>query len=216
MNDAVEAAKSPEVFDLNKFLSDSAYPVQDVTVHNDAYSVNEKLKVMERIAELQDEIKQAELAAKKTQRTLGETANAATDPAMSEELAKLHHQLDEWDAVIAKSAITLHLQGMPPEIVEQISAKHFPEVDKDYSNTPEEQARDYELIARTVIRITAADGSTSTAPLTGDDIKALRSKLLTGEYDKLVKAVSRVTLNGALFEIAADASFLGRRSDVAG
>ena len=214
MNDAVETAKSPGVFDLNKFLSDTSYPVQDVTVHGDGYAVNEKLKVMERIIELQEQIKSAETIAKAKQRTLGE--EVPVDPKLTEALAELEVKITEWDAVIDASAITFTLQGMPPEIVEQISAKYFIDPKRDYTNSEEENNRDYEIMARTVIKITDFQGNVSTSVYAPEDMAALRKRLLEGEYNKLVQGVSRVTLNGALFEIAADASFLSRRTNVAG
>lgn len=217
MNDAVEAAKAPGVFSLDKFLIDLAYPEETVVVHTDAFAVNELLKLREERDALEAKLAAAlkSNSGKRTTRTVGgEDEGAQAD--ITAELEALQAKIDEWIERVDSSALTFELRGMPPRIVEAITSKHFTDPKADYTGTPEEQARDYELIAKSVVAVTNADGAEDRTAFDPDRVKELRGALLSEEYYKIVAGVAHVNLNGALFDQATDASFLSRRSDVAG
>lgn len=216
----VEAFKAPGTFSLDKFLVDAAYPTETVTVFTDAYSVNEYLKLQVERDRVNDKIKDAEesnrIAAREHQRTVGgDTGPELVD---TSDLVILVNELEakmaEWDDKVAKSGLVFEVRGMPPAIVELISSKYFTDRKKDYANTPEEDARDFELVAKSIIKVTGPDGSESTTFYV-DDVKLLKGKLVDGQYMKLIAAVAHVNLNGALFDQATDASFLSRRTNLA-
>ena len=218
MSDTVEAAKAPGVFSLDQFLAGVAYPVEEVTVFTDAFSVNELLKLRGQRAEAEGKLAKAEQAkrsAKKEQRTI--SGDAEPTPVVDPEtLEALQDDIDKLDAQVAKSALHFKLRGMPPHIVEAVTKKHFTDPKKEYENTPEESARDYELVAKTIIGVTDVDGNTATEEITPEYVEKLKGALLSDEYGKIIRQVAHVNLNGALFDEATDASFLSGRSDVAG
>ena len=216
----IEAFTKPGVFSLDNFLVDTAYPVEEVTVFTDAYSVNEYLKLADEKAKVEQKIKDANLLNSEAQRNHARTVGGDTGPDLldTHDLEILVQELDikmaEWDEKVSKSGIVFEVRGMPPGIVDTISAKYFTDRKKDYSNTVEEDERDFELIAKSIIKVTGPDGS-ATTEFDVDDVKILKAKLVDGQYMKLVGVVAHVNLNGALFDQATDASFLSRRSNLA-
>jgi hypothetical protein len=218
MNEVVEAAKAPGVFSLDKFLVNVAYPKETIKVHTDAYGVNELLKLRAERDQLEAKVAAAMKAKKdqkRTSRTVGGDDPMDTSD-IEAELETLQVKIDEWIEKIDGSELTFELQGMPPKIVDTITKKHFVDPKADYTNTTEEEERDYELIGKSIICVTNAEGDEDRTPFDTDRVKELRGKLLTEEYHKIVAGVAHVNLNGALFDQATDASFLGRRTDVAG
>lgn len=216
LSNPIDAAKAPGVFSLDKFLADVAYPEEEVTLFTDAYSVNELMKLRAKRDELQHQLENS--VVERGPRTIAgneDTPAAKLKKELAETLEALQTQIDEYDDRVASSAITFHLRGMPQRIVEEITKKHFVEPNKDYSNTPEEDARDLELIAHSIVRVTDAQGNVDTSPMTVERVLAVRGAVLPNEYVRLVQHVAHVNLNGALFEAATDASFLSRRTDVA-
>lgn len=205
MTDVVEAAKAPGVFKLENFLSGIAYPEESITLFTDSRSMNTLVLVREKL----DEIEKRNAIKKGKPRTV-----AGNDSL--EEVNELTKQVEELDAKVAASGITFQLRGMAPKVVEEISAKHFIDKDKDYSGTEEEIARDDELICRSIVSITDAQGNVNEDVVTAETIKALRGAVTRGEYSNFVAAIARVNLNGALFDQATDASFLSGRTHVAG
>jgi hypothetical protein len=206
LNEVVENAQSHEVFSLDKLLSETAYPVEKVTVFTDAYSVNELIK-------LRAEREALELTSKRkrTERTVsGETGGATA------EVEKLTERIAEFDDKIGDSGLTFTIQGMSPATVDEINDKYFVDKTKNYDNSPEERERDMELIARSILSVENANGVVDPDPITPEKVAILRGRLIGNEYGKLVRAVAQVNLNGALFDQATDATFHSRRSNVAG
>lgn len=219
MTDPIEAAKAPGVFNLENFLVNASYPVEEITIHVNAFAVNEKLKALKEAAALETRIahavKDERADQKRTTRTVSGDAGKTSSTALVEERDALQSVIEKWDAEVAKSALTLQLRGMPPYVVEAITTKHFSDKKKDYSGEPEETARDNELIAKSIIKMIDPDGN-ETTEVTPENIDALRNSLLEGEFGKIINATAHVNLNGVLFDQATDASFLGRRINLAG
>lgn len=217
MTDTIEAAKAPGVFSLDKFLADVAYPEEDVTLFTDARSVNELMKLRADYKELESKVADLIQQKRKGQRTVSgeETEESRLGKELEKRLVELQNEIDALDDKVAESAITFKLRGMPQHIVETITDKYFTDKTKDYSGTPEEEGRDYELIARSIVSVTDAHGNVDVAEVTSERIKSIRGMLLANEYVRLVQHVAHVNLNGALFEQATDASFLSRRSHLA-
>jgi hypothetical protein len=220
LTETIDTAKAPGVFSLDKFLSDTAYPEEDVTLFTNAHAVNELIKLRVDYRELEDKLAAANKNKRdknRTERTVGgETfGDSQLREAMEDKLKALQEQIDVLDDEVAQSALTFKLRGMPPEIVEEVTNKHFVDPTKDYTGTPEEQERDFELIARSVVNVTNANGGVDSHAFAADDIKKIKGRVLGGEYLRLVQMVAHVNLNGALFDQAVDASFLGRRAHLA-
>lgn len=225
MSETVEAAKAPGVFSLDKFLVDIAYPVEEVTVYTDAYSVNEKLKLSAEATRIDDKIalirrqdQEEAVAAAGGQRTISEPVEVV-DTVPADLVAKqleIVGKLEALESAIEKSKLTLRLRGMAPHKVEELTKKHFEDDKKDYTGTTQETDRDFELIAQSIYQVTDSDDLVVMTTVTASDIEKLQGSLLAGEYYKIVTAVAHVNLNGALFEQATDAPFPSRRSNVAG
>lgn len=215
MNDAVSAFKAPGSFDLDKYLIGIAYPTEEVVLFTDAHAVNELLKLRRERALIEERISKQILsdreAARTEARTVGDPEPKFDSDTVVLELEELQAKIDEWDAKVAENPLVIELRGMPPYIVDEITSKHFIDKTVDYSGTDEETARDYELISRSIVSI---NGSTNAVDV--DDVKKIRGSVLSDEYYKLVTGVAHVNLNGALFDQATDASFLSRRTHVAG
>jgi hypothetical protein len=218
--DAVSEAKTPGTFSLDKFLVDVAYPVENITVYTNAKAANELVNVRQARYDYEAGIAAAAKLAN-NQRTVGDDGYAVTSNAEIEAMqasfeSKINALLDE----LKDSALHIELRGMAPEIVDIITEKYFTDKSKDYSGSPEENDRDHELIAKSIIKISDANGNVA-APASGnvydtDDVERLHGRLLAFEYYKIVQATAKVNLNAALFDQATDASFLGRGSDLAG
>jgi hypothetical protein len=207
--DAVTAAMQPDTFKLDDFLADIAYPVETVTIHLDAYTANEKLKVLERKDELEKQAARAREAKKNAPRTINEADTTF------EEIEKVQAEIDALNSKLEESALTFHMRGMEPGIVDSITKSFFTEPG-DEENPDKNTARDNELIAKSIIKVVNAKGAVDEHVFTAEEVALWRTKLLPGEFLKLVQSVARVNLNGALFSFAVDAPFLGGRSDVAG
>lgn len=218
MSNPIDDAKAPGVFSLDKFLADVAYPEEEVTLFTDAYSVNELIKLRAKRDELISHAENLNNAPDDGPRTIAgndEGPVSKLKKELFETQAELEKKIDELDDKVASSAITFHLRGMPQRIVEEITKKHFLDPSKDYSGTPEEEARDLELIAHSIVKVVDANGNEDTTPMTVERVIAVRGAVLPDEYLRLIKYVAHVNLNGALFEAATDASFLSRRADLA-
>ncbi len=226
MSDLIDATNHvPSTFSLDKFLAGIEYPIEKITVFTDARSVNELNKLIAKRAEL--EAKQIELsqAARKPKgpRTIStaEQIDAPESNALDivvAELEVLQSAIDDFDRRVAESALIFELQGMPPEVIENITIKHYGVnlEHKDFSGTPEEEARDDEMISRSIISVTNHFGDRATDTIDAAYIKKLRGALVENEYLHLVQGVARVNLDAALFDHSTDASFLSGRADLAG
>lgn len=217
MTETIDAAKAPGVFSLDKFLAEVAYPEEEVTLFTDARSVNELMKLRTEYRDVEGKVAELSKDKRKGQRTVsGEQPIEATlKTELENRLVAIQTEIDALDDKVGESAITFKLRGMPQHVVEAITSKYFTDKNKNYSGTPEEEDRDYELMARSVIQVTDANGNIDHTEMTADRIKTIRGALLENEYVRLVQHVAHVNLNGALFEQATDASFLSRRSHLA-
>jgi len=206
----IEAAKAPGVFDLNSFLAGVAYPEETVTVFTDAYAVNELIRLKSRRNEIELTLKEKK---KSAQRTIAGNQPATNDV---EELEEINDKIEKLDKVVAESALKIKLRGISPKALEDLTAKHYTDPQVNYSGKPEEKARDYELIATAIVSIENAEGSVDVTPVGVEKVKQLQGVLLEGEYMRIVYGVSRVAMNGALFDEAVDAPFLSGRTNLAG
>jgi hypothetical protein len=215
---AVEEAKKPGVFSLEKFLADISYPVEEVVVHTNAYAVNELIKLRARRQEVEDGLAKQEQAkrAKKSERTVAGNEEFEEPGVNIKNLELIQYAIEQLDKTVADSALYFSLRGMPPHIVDAITKKHFTDPKKDYSNLPEESARDFELVAKTIISVKDSGGNFATEEVTPEYVEKLKGGLLEGEYAKIIRQVAHVNLNGVLFDQATDASFLSGRSYMAG
>jgi hypothetical protein len=198
MTDAVTTAMAPETFKLDDFLAGVAYPTEEVTIHLDAFTANEKLKALAKKDEL--ERKLAKLKDSKAPRTLDEKTVSFED------VAEIQEVIDGLNEKLEASGLTFSMRGMEPAIVQEITKRHFVTAE-DEENPDKNIARDNELIAKSIIKVTNAQGQVDEHVFTADEVNHWRGKLLDGEFLKLVQAVAKVNLNGALFSVAVDAPF---------
>lgn len=201
MTDPVADAIAPTSFKLDDFLSGIAYPVEQVTIHLDAFAANEKLKAVRFLDELELKYAKQLKDAEKKERTIGEV-----DEITSEDLETANNAVIEWNEKLENTSIIFHLRGMAPEIVEEITSNYFitPE---DQEDPQKNRDRDNELIAKSIIKVTNNAGAADEHVFTAEEVERYRGKLLEGEFLKLVQAVAQVNLNGALFNQAVDAPF---------
>lgn len=109
---------------------------------------------------------------------------------------------------ITNSAMIFEFRGMPPGIVNEIIGGE--------NETPEEaEAKDNALIAKSIVAVTNSKGAVDNHLWTEEQVAQLRSRMVEGEFAKLIAGVASVNFNGAVFDQATDAGFSGRRSDVA-
>jgi hypothetical protein len=113
-------------------------------------------------------------------------------------------QIDELGDKIRKSSIIVHLKGMPPGIVQEIMGKEA-----------DDTAKDNELIALTITKVTNHEGVEDTRTWDDAAVAQLRKFLKEGEFRKLVQEVAEVNLNAAIFDQATDAGFSSGDSDLA-
>lgn len=191
MDTAIAEAQSPETFDVLSFLEQTAYPTETVVVHQDVKSADSYIKLHAQLQELEKE----------------ENTDLDAVNSLSDEITALGEK-------IKKSAIVFTLRGMPPGIVQQIVSPVGldPELD-----TPQAAIdRDNELIARSIISVSNANGVKDETVWDAKKVAKLRTFLKEGEFGKLVKGVADVNFNAAIFDQATDAGFPGGSSDLAG
>ncbi len=170
-------------FNVLEFLSGANYPTEEVVLYTDVKSAAE----FERI---------------KNERDNAQVGDAKTEKAYQARLDKLAE-------AIKASALTFHLQGLPPKESQAIVA----ESPSDADLSPEEldalqTQRGNELVARTITQITNNEGANG-GTLTAEQVADLPNWIVGGEIGKLITAVSRVNFNAAVFDSATDAGFLG-------
>lgn len=212
----VEEMKKPGIFSLADYLSENvSYPEDKVTVYLDAHTGAQLMRLNDQKAVLDDKLSKMTTAkAGRSQRTLdGQTGGGAKEDILAE-LEALSNEIEKLDDKIKSSALVFSLRGIAPSEVERISGVWFTDEKKDYSGSEEERSRDAEIIVSSVVSVENAQGDTSTG-FTSDDLAALRSQLLPGEFGKLLVAVARVSMTSQLFDLAVDAPFPGRRAELA-
>ena len=193
MNDEELAAfKSKDSFTLDDFISGANYPREEVTVYFDAKTGNELATVRTKIT-----AEEAKLAADKT---------IAQD---TTELDALRKQYDKLMEKLNETAVVFELKGMPPYMVEAIRAQYMPDAKKDYTDTPEERARDNDLIAKSIIGAHTVAGAPVQMTMTSEYVDKLRDILLGGEFSKIIQKVAHVNMDGSIFYRAVDAGFPG-------
>lgn len=109
---------------------------------------------------------------------------------------------------ITTSAMIFELRGMPPGIVNELIGGD--------NETPEDaENKDNALVAKSIVSVTNSKGDKDSHVWTTEQVAQLRSRMIEGEFSKLIAGVASVNFNGAVFDQATDAGFSGRRTDLA-
>lgn len=109
---------------------------------------------------------------------------------------------------ITDSAMIFELRGMPPGIVNELIGGD--------NDTPEDaENKDNALVAKSIVSVTNSKGDKDSHMWTTEQVAQLRSRMIEGEFSKLIAGVASVNFNGAVFDQATDAGFSGRRTDLA-
>lgn len=205
-----------DTFSLDDFISGVSYPEDEVKVYFDAQTANKALAVRDKIRRAEAEYAASHTIAKDAQRTLAGDGDAEKVTEYKAALDALNAELDALYEKLDKSAVIFELRGMPPYIVQNISAKHMPDRTKKYEEgAPEELSRDNELIAKSIIGARTNDGKRIDTVVDVNYVAKLRDVLLDGEVTKILIKVAHVNMNGSIFEQAVDAGFLGGRAKLA-
>ncbi len=179
--DTVETATAQGTFSVLSFVQETAYPEGEVKIYTDVAGAKELLRA-------------------NAERQLLETKDM-------EKAEELTPRIEELTKRIEATALTFHLKGFPPGVVQDMMTAH---------NTPEdENAADAHLIAKAIVKVTNPDGAVDDHYWTAEEVNQLRANIAEGQWSALLSAVGDVLFNAAVFNTAVDAGFLGRRPDVA-
>lgn len=190
---AVEAAQTQEVFDVLSFIEKTAYPREKVALYTDVDAAHEYVRLVDERAKLELE----------------------PEGTKALEITSLTEQIEALGEKIKGSTLVFELQGMPPGMVKGIIEETDGESELPDSVKAEmEIGRDNVLIAKTIQNVTNGHGARDPRVWEPEHVEALRTYINQGEFAKLLRGVSNVNFNAAIFEAASDAGFSGGGSDL--
>lgn len=189
----IAEAQAPMNFDVLSFVEHTAYPTSEVTVYQNANAATQL------VAANRERLENDKIADGTGQvKSMSEHADSKN--------AELTEKIETLTQLVKDSALTFELRGMPPGLVQEIYDEKSEKTDVEREN---------ELIASTIVRVRAANGSVDPRVWRAEDVTKLRGFLKQGEFGKLVQGVIDVNFNAAVFDEAVDAGFLSRGSDLA-
>lgn len=213
----VEEMKEAGTFDLASALKGTSYPTDEVTIFLDGEAAHELNMVLAEISELG--FQSAELGAKSNGGIVDDPEKVEVD----EKIAELEARQKELIAEVLESALTFNLRGLGRKtwkvIIESWTRKS-----KKFAkeNGLEEEERidwandkiNAELIAKSIVKITNAQGQEQVGAVAVETIEDLQGSVLQSEFAKLLDTANNLTFANGLFSnaIAADADFLSKPS----
>jgi hypothetical protein len=213
----VEELKAEGTFDLASVLKGTSYPTDDVTIFLDGEAAHELNMVLAEISELGFE------AAKHTAEATGGITEAPEKEEIDAQIAELEERQKELIAEVLESALTFRVRGLAPKLWKLIikSQTRKSKAKAKEEGWDEEERIDYandkinnELIAKSIVKITDAQGNVQTGAVKMETVEELQGSVLQSEFAKLLDAANNMTFANGLFSnaIAADADFLSKPS----
>lgn len=113
---------------------------------------------------------------------------------------ELKAQVDEIVADIKASALTFHIRGVAPAVTDLLVEK--------YRKSDDYETLEAELLAATLIRVTNADGEVDERKFSVEECAQIRDMLPRSAYEKISKTVTKLNLDGAIYDQTVDSGFL--------
>jgi hypothetical protein len=186
VRDAVEKATDKSTFSLVEAIKGRGYPTEEVTVYTNAdaaYNLAETNALLETLAQ------------GKQQDT--------------EEYDNLDAVAQQLKAEVQESALTFSLRGISPGEVQRLSKKVAKQARaEDLDEDEEALLRTAAWFAPHVVRVSNAQGEVDEHLYTAEEARVLMDLLPQSEWNKLLVAMSKLSLGSMYFDQLVDAGFL--------
>jgi len=208
--------KSVGKFDLSAALKKTSYPTQDVTVYLDGHKAHELNVLLDEVSELEHKAVGYSALAQ------GSMTDAPEKEDVEAEIAELKARELELIEAIRDSALTFSMRGLAPaqwRLIDKDARRKIKAASKSEDDVLEAQlernkAVNIEIVARSTVKITDAQGNEDTSALTVETVEQLFDALLEPEWLKLQDTAQNLTFANTVFQNVAmqDADFLSKPS----
>jgi hypothetical protein len=196
----VEEAKKPDTFNLLETIQGTAYPEDSAVVFTNVNAVLRLIEVREALNEF---------------RLANEDSRGITGYANQDEYDALEEQESAVREEIRASALTFHLKGLSPSLVEAIAKEKRAKGKEKYEGLTDQEKDqaiivDIEnaLIAQATRKVVNAEGAVN-EDVDLPTIEKIRDILPEPEFDKIRVALNNVQFKAVLFDEEIDAGFPG-------
>lgn len=202
--------KASDSFSFEDILSGVAYPEGSVKVYLNGKAAQELADVIDEQAELETD--QLRLKEEFADHATGVPAEHDLQP----QIDALEERKTELLKAVLASALTFHMRGIAPKVLELITEKarrQFPVKGKAQDEVYELniQAEDFvesNMISSSIVRVENAKGQVDTSAWTPEKVLKLKEVLFKTEYDKIDGLAGKLYGGKALADAQRSADFL--------
>lgn len=184
VEEAVEAAQEKGTFSVLAAAKGIAYPKEEVVLFQDVKSAYE-IGILERSME-----------------SLGKDD--------TEMINRVDEEILELKKKVRASALTFHLTGLAPGVIEDIQTEIWGMYPKTEDEGKSNLLINMSYIAASIQKVVDADDNEDVHLWTRDEVTDLRRTLPDESFDKLGEKVAELSFVGAYFDQATDADFLSK------